>query len=132
MALTLGGSDGIAFIVSYGVICEAIAKDVSSPQTAELNIKSRAGTLMKWVHLGQLEGALIVAIAAYIDKQHRNSILAGGILAMIVTEAEYLHAKKSGLANPGPPTENHDNSSGSTIDQAAIGGATAALVSSAI
>lgn len=128
MALALGGSNGVAFIVSYGVICEAIAKDVSSPQTAEMNIQAREATLMKWVHVGQVEGALIIGIAAAIDKQHRNAIIAGGILAMVVTELEYLHAKKSGLENPGPPTEQHSNVIG-PVEGGAIGGATAAVVS---
>lgn len=99
MALALGASNGIAFLVAAGITYEIIAKDVSSPQTAEINIRKRAGTLMKWVHVGQVESAFLIAIAATIDKKHRGAILAGGILAMTITEFEYMHAKQSGLAN---------------------------------
>lgn len=108
MALALGaGSNGIAFLVAAGITYEIIAKDVSSPQTAELNIRKRAPTLMKWVHIGQVESVLFILIAARIDKAHRAPILMGGILAMVITEAEYLHAKASGLASVKPGTEDY-------------------------
>lgn len=107
MPNALSGSQGVAFLVSYGIACEILAKVCSSPQTAELNIESRGDTLFKWVHLGQAETAVIIILAASIDSTHRNAILAGGFLAMAVNETEYQYAKKSGLANPGPSTENH-------------------------
>jgi hypothetical protein len=109
MALALGtsGSFGIAFLVSYGITAEAIAKDVSSPQTAEINIRKRQHTLMKWVHVGQAESAVMIGIAAFCDKKHRVPILWGGFLGMAVTELEYLYAKSSGLNNPGPETEEY-------------------------
>jgi hypothetical protein len=108
MALALGTAGrGIAFLVSAGIVYEIIAKDVSSPQTAELNILKREATLMKWVHVGQVESALFIAVAATLDRRHRGPILAGGIMAMIITEGEYLHARQSGLANPGPGTEEY-------------------------
>jgi hypothetical protein len=99
--------NGVAFLVSAGIVYEIIAKACSSPQTTELNAATRAPTLMKWVHIGQAEAAALLVIAAYIDKKHRAAILTGGVLAMVITEAEYLHAKASGLANPGAPTEEH-------------------------
>lgn len=107
MPNALAGSQGVAFLVSYGIACEILAKVCSSPQTAELNIQARGDTLFKWVHLGQAETLAIIVIAASIDKQHRNAILAGGLLAMTINEAEYQYAKKSGLSNPGPMTESH-------------------------
>jgi hypothetical protein len=107
MALALGASNGIAFLVSAGITYEIIAKDVSSPQTAEINIRKRADTLMKWVHVGMVESIVLVTLAAIIDKKHRTPILAGGFLAMIITEAEYIHAKNSGLAKAGPETEQY-------------------------
>jgi hypothetical protein len=128
MAFSLSGSNGIAFLVSAGIAYEIIAKDVSSPQTAELNALTRAPTLMKWVHVGQVESAVMIGIAAVIDKQHRVPILAGGILAMVITEFEYMHAKQSGLANPGLPTEQHNAVLG-PVEGGAVGGATAAMVS---
>jgi hypothetical protein len=112
VALALGQSNGIAFLVAYGITCEAIAKDVSSPQTAEMNIRKRARTLMKWVHIGQTESLFVVVIAAAIDKKHRNAIIAGGVLGMAITEIEYVYAKQSGLTNPGPPTEEYPPASG--------------------
>lgn len=108
MALALGsGSNGIAFLVAGGIVYEIIAKDVSSPQTAELNIKKREATLMKWVHIGQIEAAVFILIASIMDKKHRVPIIAGGVLGMVITEAEYLHARDSGLRNPGPMTEEY-------------------------
>jgi hypothetical protein len=106
MALSLGGnSAGIAFLVSGGIVAEFIAKDVSSPQTTELNADKRAPTLMKWVHIGQVEAAVFVAIAIMFDRRNTVPILAGASLAMVVTELEYLHAKQAGLSSNEPPTE---------------------------
>src|SRR5215472_10643028 len=97
MASAFGGTQGLAFLLSAGVVAEFIAKDVSSPQTTELNAHKRAPTLMKWVHIGQVEAALFVFIAAVIDKQNRVPIIAGAVLSMIVTEGQYLHARTRGL-----------------------------------
>lgn len=106
MALALGAnSNGIAFLVAAGITYEIIAKDVSSPQTAELNAAKRAPTLMKWVHVGQIESIFFITVAAVMDKKHRGPILLGGVLAMVITETEYMHAKQSGLRSMEPPTE---------------------------
>lgn len=99
------GSDGVAFLVSSGIVFEIIAFACSSPQTAEINIHTRGDTLMKWVHLGELLGAGFVLLASMIDKRHRGAILAGGIIAIASSEAFYRHAKQSGLSKPGPMTE---------------------------
>jgi hypothetical protein len=108
MALVLGtAGNGIAFLVAAGITYEIIAKDVSSPQTVEINVRKRAPTLMKWVHVGQVESAVLITVAAIIDKKHRMPILAGGILAMVITEGEYIHAKQSGLAKGGAETEEY-------------------------
>jgi hypothetical protein len=108
MALQLSASNGVAFLVSYGIVCEIIAKVNSSPQTTELNAKKRAPTLMKWVHLGMAESALVVGVAVCIDKKYRAPILAGGLLGMFITEVEYLHAKEEGIRKMGAPTEDWD------------------------
>jgi hypothetical protein len=109
MALALSATKGIAFIVSYGAVCEVIAKVNSSPQTTELNAEKRAPTLLKWVHLGMAESALVVLIAVSFEKkEYRMPFLVGGALGMAITEAEYLYAKKCGLENVGPPTEDWD------------------------
>ena len=98
---------GIAFLVGAATVAEFIAKDVSSPQTTELNADKRAPTLMKWVHVGQVEAAGFIVIAAIIDPVFAVAFLAGGALEMIVTEFEYLHAKKVGIENGGPTTEEY-------------------------
>lgn len=100
-------SKGIAFLVGGGIVYEIVAANVSSPQTTELNASARAETLMKWVHLGMAQSAVFVAAAAILDGAHRAPILAGGVLAMVLMEGLYLHAKAAGLANGGPPTEQH-------------------------
>ncbi len=102
-----GGSDGIAFLVSAGVMYEIIAAACSSPQTTELNAAARSETLMKWVHLGILQGIVFVGAAAIVDKAHRIPILAGGGAAAVLLYVQYGHAKRSGLANGGPPTEKY-------------------------
>ena len=102
-----GNSGGVAFLVSAGVMYEIIAAACSSPQTTELNAASRADTLMKWVNLGILQGVAFVAAAAIYDRQHRLPILAGGGAAAVLLYLQYTHAKRSGLANGGPPTERY-------------------------
>jgi hypothetical protein len=102
-----GGSDGIAFLVSAGVMYEIIAAACSSPQTTEINAAIRGNTLMKWVNLGVGQGVLFVLIAAIADRKHRTAILAGGGLAAVLLYGQYWHAKTAGLANGGPPTEKY-------------------------
>jgi hypothetical protein len=98
---------GTAFLVSAGIVYEIIAAACSSPQTTEINAGKRAETLMKWVHLGQAQAALFIGAAAFIDKKRRPQILAGGILAGVIMEFCYLHAKASGLASTAPGTETY-------------------------
>ncbi len=99
------GGDGIAFLVSAGIVFEIIAAACSSPQTAEINASARAGTLMKWVYVGVGMSALFVAVAARIDKKHRAAIIAGGSTAAVLMLAAYWHAKSAGLASGLPGTE---------------------------
>lgn len=98
-------SDGIAFLVSAGIVYEIIAAACSSPQTTEINASTRADTLMKWVNLGLLQAAAFVAVAAAWDKRHRTAILLGGGTAAAAMWWQYDHAKKAGLASTEPGTE---------------------------
>jgi hypothetical protein len=100
-------SAGIAFVVSTGAVWECIAFACSSPQTAELNIKKREETLMKWVHMGQGLAGLTIGIGAYLQPETRSSILFGGIFGMLSAECFYILAKKWGHENPGEPTEEY-------------------------
>ncbi len=107
MSAANSSSFGVAFLVSAGIVYEIIAFACSSPQTAEINIRKRADTLMKWVRLGEGLGAALVVIAATIDRKHRAAILAGGAFAIVSSEAFYRHAKASGLRNGGLETEEY-------------------------
>jgi hypothetical protein len=105
--MELTGSWGIAFLVSAGIMAEIIAKACSSPQTVEINADKRAPTLMKWVMIGLIEGALLVLIAACVDKKYRLPILLGGGLEAGITFAEYAHGKRAGLNSDMPGTESY-------------------------
>jgi hypothetical protein len=107
MGTALRGSDGVAFLVSAGIVYEIIAAACSSPQTTEINASARAGTLMKWVHLGAGQAALFIVVAAVIDQTHLKAIIGGGLLAIGLMYAQYTHAKSAGLKNGGPPTETY-------------------------
>lgn len=107
MSLAMDGGDGVAFLVSAGLVYEAIAAACSSPQTMEINAKARAGTLMKWVHLGVAQAVLFVLLAAWVDKRHRTPILLGGGLAAALMYGQYAHAKSAGLASGAPGTEQY-------------------------
>jgi hypothetical protein len=109
LASGFGAGFGLAFIISYTMTGEIMAKDVSSPQTTELNAKTRAPTLMKYVHIGQVESLAVIGVAAYCDKTYRMPILVGGLAGVAVNEVLYQYAKQQGIANPGPPTEQHNS-----------------------
>ena len=110
MESAIKGSDGIAFLVSAGIVYEIIAAACSSPQTMEINAAARADTLMKWVNLGVGQAAVFIIIAAYIDARHRKSIIAGGVTAGALMYLQYTHAKRAGLKSGGPPTETYGSS----------------------
>lgn len=101
------GSQGVAFLVSAGVMYEIIAAACSSPQTTELNAHARSDTLMKWVHLGVGQGAFFVIVAAAMDKRRAKPILAGGGIAAAMLYWQYVHARNAGIANGGPTTESY-------------------------
>lgn len=107
VSLAMSNEHGVAFLVSAGLVYEAIAAACSSPQTMEINAKARAGTLMKWVHLGVGQAAMFVLLAAYVDKKHRWAILGGGGLAAFLMYGQYVHAKAAGLASCEPGTESY-------------------------
>jgi hypothetical protein len=110
MALAeLGGAGqalaGLAFLSGAQVMADLVAKACSSPQTMEINAQARAGTLMKWVTIGLVEGAAFIGIAAMISPQVGMAFIAGGTLEGAITYMQYRHAKQSGLASDKPGTE---------------------------
>lgn len=99
---------GIAFLIGAATVAEFIAKDVSSPQTVHINAKKRAPTLMQWVHVGQVEAALFIVVASFIDPSFAGAFIAGAAMEMVITESEYQWAKKTGLEMKDEPgTENY-------------------------
>lgn len=107
MATAVNSGDGIAFIVSAGIVYEIIAAACSSPQTAEINAKARSDTLMKWVYIGIGQAAVFIAIGAFIDKKHRMAILSGGAIAAGLMFYQYKHALDAGLSDNRPGTESY-------------------------
>ncbi len=107
LASSSGDRSGVAFLVSAGIVFEIIAAACSSPQTTEINAGARAETLMKWVNIGVGTSALFVILAAKIDPPHATEIVSGGVLAGGLMYWYYTHAKKAGLANGGPTTEQY-------------------------
>lgn len=105
--LSQNASQGIAFLVSAGVVYEIIAAACSSPQTTELNAHARAETLMKWVWIGLAQGVLFVGLAALFDRRHAGAILLGGGLAAALLVAQYAHARDAGLRSHEPGTESY-------------------------
>jgi hypothetical protein len=104
-------TNGIAFLVSAGIVYEIIAAACSSPQTTEINAGARATTLMKWVHVGLVQSALFVFAAAYFDRKRARAYIAGGGTAAVLMYGSYIHAKKAGLASAAPGTETVDGPS---------------------
>lgn len=100
-----GPGNGVPFLVTVGVVYEIVAATNSSPQTTEINAKSRAPTLMKWVHIGIVQSVFFVLIAAAMDKKRRNPILCGGFMAMILMYTQYVYAKICGLKSDAVGTE---------------------------
>lgn len=100
------GDDALAFMVSAGLVYEAVAAACSSPQTTELNASKRSKTLMKWVGLGLLQAGGLVAVAAMVSRRP-GPVIAGGGTAMVLLALQYWHAKEAGLASSAPGTEQY-------------------------
>jgi hypothetical protein len=100
-----GGGDPAVKVAVYATLMyDIISATNSSPQTTEINANKRANTLMKWVHLGIVQGLLFVAIGVYLDKDRWPPLMGGG-LAAVILYAQYRYALQSGLDYPGETTE---------------------------
>lgn len=104
MSAALSNGHGIAFLVSAGLVYEAIAAACSSPQTVHVNAKRRADSLMLWVNIGTGQAVFFVVLAAMLDSKHRLAILAGGGLAAGLMYYQYVYAKRRGLEEADQPT----------------------------
>ena len=104
-AAEYGSEDpAVAFMAAAILVFTIMAAFCSSPQTAEINARSRAATLMKWVTIGLLLSALFLGIAVYLDKRRWPSLL-GGALAGVSLWAAYEYARRAGLRSALPGTE---------------------------
>lgn len=101
------GSNGVAFLVSAGVVYEIMAAACSSPQTAELNAKKRAPTLMKWVHIGLAQSILFIGLAMLFDPKMAKPILVGGGLGGTLMYSQYWYARACGLNSDEEGTEQY-------------------------
>jgi hypothetical protein len=104
---SVGSSNGVAFLVSAGIMYEIIAAACSSPQTAEINAAKRSETLMKWVKIGIVQGIFFIVVAAMIDRKKALPILTGGALAGGLMGACYYHANVAGLRSAAEGTEQY-------------------------
>lgn len=114
-------SNGVAFLVGAAAIYEAIAAACSSPQTTEINADTRADTLMKWVHIGLIQGVLLVGVAAVTDRQFATSYIAGGAMAGVFMYGSYLYAKKAGQSSIAPGTEDKSGTGKALVLKTALG-----------
>lgn len=105
MNLSSSNSNGVAFLVSAGIVYEIIAAACSSPQTTEINADTRSDTLMKWVYVGLAQSAVFVLAAAIIDRKHAKPIITGGVAAAGMMFASYKHAQIAGMKSSKPGTE---------------------------
>lgn len=101
---------GIAFLVGADTVLQAVAAYCSSPQTTEINADKRAPTLMKWVHMGLGQSAVLIAGAMLIDPHLAYGFLLGGGITAAMMYASYLYAKHEGLKNGGESTESSTGS----------------------
>ena len=106
MAEVIGGDDAATVAIYAALMYDVISATNSSPQTTEINAAMRADTLMKWVKIGLVQGALFVGIGVAIERPGKRwRPLLGGGLAAVLLWCQYVHAKNAGLASKGPPTE---------------------------
>jgi hypothetical protein len=96
-------------MVGAGLVYEIIAAACSSPQTTEINADTRAETLMKWVHIGLVQSAVFIGVAAAVDRKHAPAIVTGGLLAAGFMYASYFHARAAGMGSNAPGTEGQDS-----------------------
>src|SRR5215472_12277305 len=99
------GGNAVKVAVYAALVYDVISATNSSPQTTEINASKRASTLMKWVHLGLAQAAVFVLLGVVISRS--TAPLLGGGLAGAALYIQYVHARNSGVKNPGARTESY-------------------------
>lgn len=105
----LGRNDADTIALWAMVVFAIVAAMCSSPQTAEINARSRADTLMKWVRLGVAGSGVFVLVGVWVARKGRDKawpIITGAGLAAAMLWWSYQHALQAGLASGQPGTEN--------------------------
>jgi hypothetical protein len=95
----------LSVAVSAEMVYQLVGSNLSSPQSAELNASARAPTITKWVNMTTLEAVAWIVFLCVLDQSLWP--LVGGMLAGVGMLAKYRYAISSGIANPGPATENY-------------------------
>ena len=90
----VGGSPGLQFGVYAALGYDVMSATNSSPQTTELFASDRSSTLMKWVHIGAIQGIALGLIGTWLEKSWWPLI--GTTAALGIMYAEYRHADASG------------------------------------
>lgn len=101
-----GAGDAAVIAIYAALVYDIISATNSSPQTTEINAGVRAGTLMKWVHLGLAQAAAFVVIGVVLHPKHWPPLVGGGLAGMALY-FQYRHARDAGIANGGPGTESY-------------------------
>lgn len=99
------GSPALKVAIYAALSYDIISATNSSPQTTEINAQARSDTLMKWVNIGMWQIAGFAALGVILDRSFWPAVgcaLGGGLMYM-----QYRHAMESGLAKPGPATEDY-------------------------
>ncbi len=103
--------DAALFGIAYLGVKDIYSADNSSPQTTHINAKRRAATLMHWVNIAAIESIAVVwLLSLTAPRGHRRWPAMGGGLALVVTYGQYLYAKRCGLREGGPTTEDYPGS----------------------
>lgn len=100
-----GGTPMLGVFAGAELVYQMGGFNLSSPQTAELNAKARAGTIGKWMMLANGKAVIWVAILCIADGSLWPAL--GGGLAIADMHFSYRYAIRSGLNNPAPGTENY-------------------------
>lgn len=101
----LTGGRMLTVAVAAEMVYQLVGSNMSSPQTAELNAKSRAPSIDKWVNLTMAECAAWVIFLCWLDRSYWPAL--GGTLAGVGMWLKYRHAIECGLNDGQPGTESY-------------------------
>lgn len=98
---------GMTVVGAAELTYQLTGSNMSSPQTAEMNAKARAGTIDKWVKITQWEAVAWNIFLCWLFGNLWPAV--GGLLTWSGMYGKYRYAITSGLKDKGPATENYKN-----------------------